>query len=70
MSAYNIMYFDDANKIIKSETVFMNGLRGAKISSSSFAPFFTVKIELRDIVGKLLATKENNSWINNAAIAL
>ncbi|EAS63551.1 hypothetical protein C0W92_03530 [Photobacterium angustum] len=65
MSVYNIMYINDLDKIIKSETVFMKCLRGAKVSSSSFAPFFTVKIELRDIVGKLLATKENNAWVNN-----
>ena len=65
MSVYNIMHINDLDKIIKSETVFMKCLRGAKVSSSSFAPFFTVKIELRDIVGKLLATKENNAWVNN-----
>ncbi|WP_318463617.1 hypothetical protein [Photobacterium leiognathi] len=65
MSVYNIMYINDLNKTIKSETVLMKCLKGAKISSSSFAPFFTVKIELRDIVGKLLATKENNIWVNN-----
>ena len=65
MSVYNIMYINDLDKIIKSETFFMKFLRGAKVSSSSFAPFFTVKIELRDIVGKLLATKENNAWVNN-----
>ena len=44
MSVYNIMYINDLDKIIKSETVFMKCLRGAKVSSSSYAPFFTVKI--------------------------
>ncbi|NOH73238.1 hypothetical protein F0225_18135 [Vibrio pectenicida] len=65
MSVFNIKYINESNKTIKSETVFMNGLRGAKISSSSCAPSYTHRIELRDIVGRLLAYKENNHWVNS-----
>ncbi|RJX71985.1 hypothetical protein DZ860_09165 [Vibrio sinensis] len=65
MSAFNIKYINESNKTIKAETVFMKGLRGAKISSSSIAPSYTHRIELRDIVGRLLAYKENNRWINS-----
>ena len=50
MAAYKIIYLNDANELIKSETVFMKGLRGAKTSSAALAPSSTVKIELRDIL--------------------
>ncbi|EGU34601.1 hypothetical protein VII00023_00885 [Vibrio ichthyoenteri ATCC 700023] len=62
MAAYKIIYLNDSNELIKSETVFMRGLRGAKTSSASRAPSCTVKIELRDIADRLLAFKENNRW--------
>ncbi|WP_083796285.1 hypothetical protein [Vibrio sp. AND4] len=68
MSAFNIKYLNESNTTIKSETVFMKGLRGAKISASSIAPSYTYRIELRDILGRLVAYKENNRWINSVAI--
>ena len=68
MSAFNIKYISESNKTLKAETVFMKGLRGAKISSASIAPLYTYRIELRDIVGRLLAYKENNRWVNSVAI--
>lgn len=68
MSAFNIKYINESNKTIKSETVFMNGLRGAKISASLIAPLYTYRIELRDIVGRLLSYKENNIWTNSCKV--
>ena len=58
MAAYKIIYFNDW---IKSEAVFMKGLRGAKTSSSSLAPSCTYRIELRDIADRLWAEK-NHQW--------
>lgn len=68
MSAFNIKYISESNKTIKSETVFMKGLRGAKISASSIAPLRTSRIELRDIVGRLLSYKEKNIWTNSCTV--
>lgn len=62
MAAYKIVYLNDSDELIKSETVFMKGLRGAKTSAAALAPSCTNKIELRDITDRLLAFKENSRW--------
>ncbi|ANS87347.1 hypothetical protein VSVS12_03646 [Vibrio scophthalmi] len=38
MTAYKNVYLNDSNELIKSETVFMKGLRGAKTSAAALAP--------------------------------
>ncbi|WP_413112531.1 hypothetical protein [Thaumasiovibrio sp. DFM-14] len=64
MTTYNIKYINENNNTLRLETVFMRGLKGAKISASSCAPFCTSRIELRDIIGTLLAHKEHGVWVN------
>ncbi|WP_038177490.1 hypothetical protein [Vibrio pacinii] len=64
MPTFNIKYINEKNNTLRLETVFMRGLKGAKISASSCAPFFTSRIELRDLIGTLLAHKENGVWLN------
>lgn len=68
MPAFNIKYINEKNNTLKLETVFMRGLKGAKISASSCAPFCTNRIELRNILGTLLAYKENGIWLNSASV--
>ncbi|MEZ9309475.1 hypothetical protein AB4088_22185, partial [Vibrio cyclitrophicus] len=65
---FNIKYINEKNNTLKLETVFMRGLKGAKISASSCAPFCTNRIELRNILGTLLAYKENGIWLNDASV--
>ncbi|MEZ8021315.1 hypothetical protein AB9R81_23535 [Vibrio cyclitrophicus] len=68
MPTFNIKYINEKNNTLKLETVFMRGLKGAKISASSCAPFCTNRIELRNILGTLLAYKENGIWLNDASV--
>ncbi|MEZ9042857.1 hypothetical protein [Vibrio sp. 10N.247.311.47] len=68
MPTFNIKYINEKNNTLKLETVFMRGLKGAKISASSCAPFSTNRIELRNILGTLLAYKENGIWLNDASV--
>ena len=68
MPTFNIKYINEKNNTLKLETVFMRGLKGAKISASSCAPFCTNRIELRNILGTLLAYKENGIWLNYASV--
>ncbi|AVF60475.1 hypothetical protein EIB96_13440 [Vibrio parahaemolyticus] len=64
MPTFNIKYINESNSTLRMETVFMRGLKGAKISASSCAPFCTNRIELRDLIGTLLAHKEGGIWVN------
>ncbi|MDP2503943.1 hypothetical protein Q8W42_24985 [Vibrio splendidus] len=68
MPTFNIKHINEKNNTLKLETVFMRGLKGAKISASSCAPFCTNRIELRNILGTLLAYKENGIWLNDASV--
>ncbi|OMO22735.1 hypothetical protein BH582_24475 [Vibrio sp. 10N.222.47.A9] len=68
MPTFNIKYINEKNNTLKLETVFMRGLKGAKISASSCAPFCTNRIELRNILGTLLAYKENGIWLNDVSV--
>lgn len=66
MSTFQIKYINETNNTLRSETVFMRSLKGAKISASSCSPFCTNRIELRNIIGTLLAYKENGIWVNDS----
>jgi nucleoid DNA-binding protein len=55
MAVYNIRYLDKEKKTIKSETVYMRSLGVAKASATTQATENTFKIEISDVVDKLLA---------------
>jgi nucleoid DNA-binding protein len=55
MAVYNIRYLDKEKKTIKSETVYMRSLPAAKTSATNQATESTFKIEISDVVDKLLA---------------
>ncbi len=55
MAVYNIRYLDKEKKTIKSETVYMRSLGAAKTSATTQATENTFKIEISDVVNKLLA---------------
>ncbi len=48
MPAYTLVYKNKENVILKSETVMMKNLRGAKTSASGNAPEHATLIEIRD----------------------
>ncbi|MFA0213305.1 HU family DNA-binding protein, partial [Vibrio artabrorum] len=55
MAVYNIRYLDKEKETIKSETVYMRSLGVAKASATTQATENTFKIEISDVVDKLLA---------------
>lgn len=55
MAVYNIRYLDKEKKTIKSETVYMRSLGVTKASATTQATENTFKIEISDVVDKLLA---------------
>ncbi|MFA0175328.1 hypothetical protein AB4472_09215 [Vibrio lentus] len=62
MAAYQIHYYDNEEALLKSETVFMKGIRAAKQSATMTAPEHTVRTIILDVVGRPLLTKELGQW--------
>ncbi|GAM65507.1 hypothetical protein JCM19232_5007 [Vibrio ishigakensis] len=62
MPTYAITYIDKDGQTLKSETVLMMNLPAVKRSASSQAPMHTVLIEIKDILGLVIARKVNHTW--------
>jgi hypothetical protein len=62
MSAYQIQHFDEKDVLLKSETVFMKGLGGAKNSATMTAPLHTVRTVILDLLDRPLLSKESGQW--------
>ena len=62
MAAYKIRYYDNEETLLKSETVFMKGLKAAKQSATMTAPDSTVRTVILDISERALLSKELGKW--------
>ena len=64
MAAFNIRHLDKNNVILHQETIFMKGVTAAKLSATALSPHNTESIEIRDLLGNVLAKKQKGKWVN------
>ncbi len=71
MPAYEIIYSNQKKVQLKTETVFMKTLNGAKTSAWVHAPEFTYRIDIKNLMGHLLTFNENETrWQNQALLQI
>ncbi|EPE2685115.1 hypothetical protein [Vibrio diabolicus] len=66
MPAYQVTYFNDKYEVVESEAIFMKSLTNAKRSAEHHAPQGIKKIEIKDIMGKVLSRLMlDEGWSDN-----
>ncbi|MGR5488990.1 hypothetical protein, partial [Vibrio alfacsensis] len=57
-----VTYRDKDQQYLSKETIHMKSLSGAKASASNAAPECTAFIEIKDILGLVVAHKSEGQW--------
>lgn len=66
MPAYQVTYFNANHTVMDSEAIFMKNLTNAKRSAEHHAPDGTQKIEIKDLMDKVLSRLMlDDGWVDN-----
>ncbi|MGI9920494.1 hypothetical protein [Vibrio owensii] len=66
MPTYQVTYFNAKHTVMDSEAIFMKSLTNAKRSAEHHAPDGTQKIEIKDLMDKVLSRLVlDDGWVDN-----